>query len=152
MTPLLDARPRDHSGGNDGSDATRNQNSQLFVLLLEDNLNQAEPLCDMLGFAGYGCVNARNIPYARAELENPDQFFDVMVADLNLTESDAVAFIREIRQLPRYSMLPVIIATGYDSHEAREQARLLGRTDYLVKPFATASLLQLIERWTRANS
>lgn len=151
MTPLPDAQSRDRGAGDDGSNTTRDQKSQLSVLLLEDNLNQAEPLSDLLGFAGCACVHTRNIPLARAELENPDQFFAILVADLNLTESDAVAFVREIRGMPRYTTLPIIITTGYDSHEAREQALLLGRISYLVKPFSTAVLLQLIQHWTNAN-
>jgi CheY-like chemotaxis protein len=126
--------------------------TRLTILLLEDNQEQADSLRDILRFAGYECVITRNMTQAREQLDKPDQRFDVMVADLNLAESDAaIIFIREARGLPRYTTLPVIIATGHDTQEAREQARLLGRTDYLAKPFAAASLLQLIARWTDAN-
>ncbi len=166
MTTLSNAFPQDHGAGDDGDDggafdpaSSPGANAtdasglalQSSILLLEDNLNQADPLCELLRFAGYACVPARDIATARAELAKPDRRFAVMVADLNLTRSDHVAFVREARSLPHHATLPVIIATGHDSREAREQAQRLGRTDYLVKPFASVILLQLIARWTGAK-
>ena len=133
--------------GEDGGD----KRPQPTILLFEDDFNQAEPLLDVLQFNGYACALARNEARAREELANPDQRFDVMIADVNLTKSDHIAFIRDTREMPRYSALPVIIATGHDSQDAREQADLLGCAGYLVKPFSTATLLQLIARWIDAN-
>ena len=161
MTPLPAPHPYDQDtggGGNgDAHHAASDSNAsdprtQGLILLLEDNLDEAEPLRDMLRFAGYVCVIARSKARAREELEKPDQRFSIMLADLNLATNDDCAFVREARSLPDYATLPVIITSGHSSHEAREQARLLGRTEYLVKPFSTDVLLQLIARWTRAKS
>ena len=161
MTPLPDIHPHDRDAAGDeerprpliSPDApdAGDPAPQIAVLLLEDDPNQAEPLRDILNFAGYACVIARDEALARAELAKPDSLFAVMVADLNLTRSDHVAFVLEARGIPRYSTLPVILATGHESREARKQAQLLGRTEYLVKPFSSANLLQLIARWTRAK-
>ncbi len=161
MPPLPDTHTNDRDAVGDASDADRvsadapgasdDPEAQLAVLLLEDDQDQAEPLRDILHFAGYTCVIARNAAFAREELAKADQLFAIMVADLSLTRDDHAAFVREVRSMPRYASLPVIIATGHDSRQAREQARLLGRTEYLVKPFATETLLQHIARWTRAK-
>lgn len=167
MTPLPDGHPHDRDAAGDESDAAGDESdadrvstdspdvsdpkAQFAILLLEDNQDQAEPLRDILQFAGYRCVIARDVASAREELAKPDQLFAIMVADLNLTRNDHAAFVRDVRSLPRYATLPVIIATGHDSRQAREQARFLGRTEYLVKPYASATLLQLIARWTRAK-
>ena len=160
MTPPPDTHPNDRDAVSDESDADRDSadspgvsdpKAQIAVLLLEDDPYLAEPLHDILNFAGYTCVIARNETFARQELAKPDQLFAIMVADLNLTRDDHAAFVREVRSMPRYASLPFIIASGHDSRQAREQALLLGRIGYLVKPFATEILLQQITRWTLAK-
>ena len=77
MTPLPDGHPHDRDAAGDESDADRvstdspdvsDPKAQFAILLLEDNQDQAEPLRDILQFAGYRCVIARDVASAREEL------------------------------------------------------------------------------------
>lgn len=123
--------------------------SRPLVLLLENEPEEAAPIADILTYMGYRRIIARSEERARAELARENQTVAVLVADLNLSASEGLAFINEARSQPRYAALPIIITSGNGAAAALELARSLGRIDYLVKPFALADLLQCIRRWTQ---
>lgn len=92
--------------------------------------------------------------------DNPEDAFnqfcrykpDIVLTDWQMQPFDGLEFIRMIRRDPRSpnKFVPVIMMTGY-SHRIRvEQARDVGVTEFLVKPFTAKDLFtrveQLIER------
>ena len=55
--------------------------------------------------------------------------------------------ISELRFLPDYKDLPVIVVTSRSGQKHQQQAKSLGATDYLTKPFSAAMLEAALERW-----
>ncbi len=92
--------------------------------------------------------------------DNPDDAFeqfcrykpDIVLTDWQMQPYDGIELIRKIRRDPRSpnKFVPAIMMTGY-SHRVRvEEARDVGVTEFLVKPFTAKDLFarieQLIER------
>lgn len=92
--------------------------------------------------------------------DNPDDAFeqfcrykpDIILTDWQMQPYDGIELIRKIRRDPRSpnKFVPAIMMTGY-SHRVRvEEARDVGVTEFLVKPFTAKDLFarieQLIER------
>ena len=55
--------------------------------------------------------------------------------------------ISELRFLPDYKDLPVIVVTSRSGQKHQQQAKSLGATDYLTKPFSAALLETALKRW-----
>jgi signal transduction histidine kinase len=116
---------------------------RLRILLVEDNLDAAETLCQLLELGGHA-VTQRHDGVGAVELALTQQF-DVVICDIGLPGLNGLAVIKRIRAaLPDNP--PVLIATsGYDQPQDRTRALRSGFDHYLVKPVAFESLLALIE-------
>jgi CheY-like chemotaxis protein len=68
---------------------------------------------------------------------------DVLVLDLEMPRMHGYELIREVRFLPRFKALPLVVISSRSGSKHQDQARSLGATDYLTKPF-TAQVLKVV--------
>ena len=78
--------------------------------------------------------------------------FDMVFTDLEMPRMHGFELIRQVRFLPAYRDLPIIVVTSRSGSKHQEQARAPGATEYLTKPFTARSLATMIERWGRGGS
>ena len=67
---------------------------------------------------------------------------DLVISDLRLPDGDGLDVVRAARDAR--DPVPVIVITGYPSHETRRAALAAGATMFLAKPFVAAVLLAAI--------
>lgn len=65
---------------------------------------------------------------------------NVILSDINMPNMDGIAFLREVRGLPDYKNVPVIMITTEGSPAKVKEAADLGATSYVRKPFTTDQL------------
>ncbi len=114
----------------------------MKVVVIDDSPDVAEvvSLCFQLRWSGATVVSASE--GARGleliETENPD----VTILDIGLPDMDGIQVLRQIR---RFSQVPVIMLTvrGEDADIAR--CLELGADDYIVKPFSHIELLARVQ-------
>ena len=83
---------------------------------------------------------------ALAALAASPQPFDVVLLDLRMPGMDGVAFIRSVREAPRYRGVPIIVTTSEpDSSELLQQAKALGVAAVIKKPWKPQELLDLVQ-------
>ena len=72
---------------------------------------------------------------------------DVALVDLNMAPVDGVAFTREVRNAPDSAdvYLPIIMMTGHVERARVEEARDAGVSEFILKPLATAALVERME-------
>jgi chemosensory pili system protein ChpA (sensor histidine kinase/response regulator) len=75
--------------------------------------------------------------------------FDVVFTDLEMPRMHGFELIRELRFLPSYHDLPIVVVTSRSGQKHQQQARALGATEYLTKPFTAQSLDAVLKRWGR---
>ena len=68
---------------------------------------------------------------------------DLVILDLKLPDLDGIEILRRIRRL--IPNLPVIIVTGFSSHEAAVEAANLGVAGYIKKPFDVDDMKERLE-------
>jgi chemosensory pili system protein ChpA (sensor histidine kinase/response regulator) len=78
--------------------------------------------------------------------------FDLVFTDLEMPRMHGFELIRELRFLPAYQDLPIVVVTSRSGHKHQQQARTLGATEYLTKPFTAQSLDTVLKRWGRRRA
>jgi two-component system CheB/CheR fusion protein len=114
------------------------------VLIVEDNSDSRELLCELLGQAAFEC---RAVDSGMAALALVEEFRpDVAILDLGLPEMDGFEIARRLRRDPRHAGVCLIALTGYGQASDRAVAREAGFDEHLVKPVQGEQLLTLLEQ------
>jgi two-component system, chemotaxis family, CheB/CheR fusion protein len=108
------------------------------IVVVEDNTDSREMLCEILAMSGYECHAAANGVAALALIAevNPD----VAIVDIGLPEMDGYAVARSLRAA-NHSNLWLIALTGYGQSIDRAASREAGFDEHLVKPVQTHEIL-----------
>lgn len=111
------------------------------ILLVDDNPDLLELLCQTLQGAGYTCLRtAGSCAQARAAFAQSKP--GLMVLDINLPDGDGFSLFRELNAAGE---IPVLFLSARDADADRLFGLGLGADDYLTKPFLTQELLLRIQ-------
>jgi two-component system, response regulator PdtaR len=121
---------------------------RVDVLIVDDNVDLAENLAEILEDEGFTCRVADSGKAAIACLS--EQKFDLVVTDMKMQEMDGLGLLREINR--RWPETPVVIMTAYARDQQVEDARREGALDILAKPLDADVLLDLVERFRTDGS
>ncbi len=120
----------------------------MNVLVIEDEINIAKPLCRMLeknnitaesvqdGLSGY--------------LQGRRSTYDVIVLDIMLPEMDGLTVLKKLREEGVFT--PILLLTAKDSTEDKVRGLELGADDYLTKPFAMDEFIARVKALGRRQS
>jgi chemosensory pili system protein ChpA (sensor histidine kinase/response regulator) len=78
--------------------------------------------------------------------------FDIVFTDLEMPRMHGYELIRELRFLPQFRELPVVVVTSRSAHKHKQHAADLGANQYLTKPFTAETIKDALDRWTGARS
>jgi len=73
--------------------------------------------------------------------ESPIQ---LVILDIKMPKKDGLETLKELKKIN--PAIKAIIATGYKSVEVAQEAMKLGASDYIVKPFGTNDILQVVKK------
>jgi putative two-component system response regulator len=59
--------------------------------------------------------------------------FDIVLVDYEMPKMDGIAFIRELRSVPKFVDIPIVMVTSIQTDEVRMKALEAGATDFLPK-------------------
>jgi two-component system chemotaxis response regulator CheY len=95
--------------------------------------------------AGYKIVQAANgveaLDYAKTgELPR------LVLTDVNMPDMDGLTLVRELRALPDYKHIPILMLTTESGADIRKRAKENGATGWIVKPFSPQELLATVKR------
>ncbi len=113
------------------------------VLIVEDDPSLREALCDTLELAGYAVAVAMDGHAALETLEHAS--IGMVVSDVQMPNMDGHALLKRIRS--RHPDLPVVLMTAYGTVQKAVDAMRSGASDYLLKPFAAAVLVDMVNRY-----
>jgi len=101
------------------------------VLVVDDLADCSEPMARLLGLCGFETGIAGD---GRAALEMLEGFGpDLVLLDLAMPGMDGFDFLREVRGIPRWTDLPVIVFTAFYNDQMHTGLRLLGVNDVFSK-------------------
>lgn len=99
----------------------------------------------ILEFNGYEVEKACDVTGASVQLEA--QTPDLIVLDSMLSETENLKFLDALKRLPRYSKIPVVVATSEASEKSQGAAFKALANGVLVKPVLMSELEAAVEKF-----
>lgn len=112
------------------------------ILIVEDDININNLLCEVLRKAGYTCEQAFSGTEAKLLLDIKEKAYTLVLLDLMLPGASGEEVLKEIRKQGR---LPVIVLTAKDSIDDKIGVLTNGADDYITKPFEIREVLARIQ-------
>jgi len=121
---------------------SQNKQQCIDVLIVEDDEQLREAICDTCEMSGYSALSAEHGQAALLRLN--EQQFKLVISDVQMQPMDGAELLKQIKM--KYPDLPVVVMTAYASIEKAVDFMRLGAADYLVKPFEVEALQQVIKK------
>lgn len=117
---------------------------QDCILVVDDS----DLVLDLVRFAlrdlNINIISANGAHQAMERLQECD--VKLILTDLSMPKIDGFSFIRQVRALPNYAHIPVVVLTGYDRENAEANCLAAGADAFLQKPFAPHSISGFIQK------
>jgi CheY-like chemotaxis protein len=128
----------------DGAPSVAPVAARRKVLIVDDNVDGAETLAEILRLRGHlvRTANGGQQALTLAERDPPD----VILLDIGMPGMDGLTAARLIREQPRFAATRIIALTGWGQEKDRARTRAAGIEEHLVKPVSPETLLELFER------
>lgn len=129
-----------HTRAVDARDAQRARR----VLLAEDDEAMVKLVGGLLRLDGFDVAVAAD---GREALElAPRETPGLVMLDVGLPNVDGFEVLRELRRMPGYDRLPIVMLSGARESRAVARGLELGADDYVVKPFSPVELRSRVRR------
>ena len=127
---------------NEKEPSTDEEGKNLRVLIVDDNLDTAQTMAQLLRITGHKTELAHDGIQAleRAREVNPE----AVVLDIGLPDMDGFELARRLRNEPCCANAVIIAVTGYGQPEYRQRALKAGCDHHLVKPVDLDELKRLM--------
>jgi two-component system, chemotaxis family, CheB/CheR fusion protein len=117
------------------------------VVVVEDNADSRDMLCELLAEADFDCRPAENGATALTLIDEVRP--DIVILDVGLPAMDGFEVARRLRSDPRHAGLRLIALTGYGQAADRAVSRAAGFDEHLVKPVRAEELLAVLATMRR---
>lgn len=118
------------------------------ILIIDDSESIREAISLALSGAGYAVEKACDGKEGIDKL-NASAKVDLIITDLNMPNMDGIGVVQEVRKSATYRYLPILILTTESQNEKRMEARKAGATGWIIKPFSSDKLVQVIQKVLR---
>ena len=121
--------------------------SPLKIVVAEDSELQRLYLCSLINGLGFKAIEAKDGVQA---LELAAQTSaQIVISDIEMPNMDGISLTREIRELDVDYYIHVILVTGADETDIRDEALEAGADDFITKGSSTAMLKTRLRTATR---
>ncbi|MBI5438104.1 MAG: response regulator [Nitrosomonadales bacterium] len=115
-----------------------------IILTVDDSASIRQMVAFTLKSAGYTVIEAADgqegLDKAKANAAN------LVLTDQNMPKMDGLTLIKNLRGLPQYKSVPILMLTTESSDAMKTQGKAVGATGWLVKPFDPQKLLEVVKK------
>lgn len=114
------------------------------ILAADDSATMRQMVAFTLGNAGHHVVCATD---GRDALDQAAKTrFDLVLTDVNMPLMDGITLTRELRALPAYRFVPILMLTTESGAERKQEGKAAGATGWIVKPFDPDQLIAVVKK------
>ena len=117
------------------------------VLAVDDSASLRQMVRVVLCGGGYQVVEAEDGVDALSKLAGQD--LDLVLTDLNMPRMDGLELTRQLRAMPQYKFVPIVLLTTESNTEKKLQGKAAGATAWIIKPFDPDQLLAVVKKVVR---
>ena len=121
----------------------------LKVLIVEDDNAMAQMCAKLIRRQGHSAVIAGS-GHDALRIVKATQDVDAVLSDIQMPRMSGIELLVRLREFN--AGLPVILMTGYTNVVGPDEAKALGATSYLSKPFDADALIGILERAVRSKT
>lgn len=114
------------------------------ILIVDDSASMRQMVTFTLKGAGYGVVEAVDGKDALTKIKGTE--IGMVITDLNMPNMDGIELIRQIRAMPGYKFIPVILLTTESQESKKKEGKEAGATGWIVKPFKPEQLVAVVKK------
>ena len=117
------------------------------IMTVDDSASLRQMVSFVLRGGGYDVVEAMDGLDAMSKLKGRD--LDLIVTDINMPRMDGLEFTRQLRAMPQYKFVPIVLLTTESHPEKKQEGKAAGATAWIVKPFNPDQLLAVVKKVMR---
>ncbi len=114
------------------------------ILLVDDSASMREMVTFALSEAGHNVSEAEDGVEGLAIAKQ--NTFSLVITDINMPNMNGITLISELRELPDYKFLPILVLSTETGSDKKNQGRIAGATGWIEKPFNPDRLLETVNR------
>jgi two-component system chemotaxis response regulator CheY len=114
------------------------------IFLVDDSATVLISTSSILSKAGYLVEKATSAEEAMTKFKaglKPD----LLITDLNMPGMNGIELIKQVRAMPNYRFMPILLLTTESQQAKRADAKAAGASGWLVKPATADELLSTIK-------
>ncbi|TVQ98801.1 MAG: response regulator [Desulfovibrionales bacterium] len=116
------------------------------IMTVDDSSSVRQMVGFTLKDAGYEVLEAVDGKDALTKLSGT---VDMIITDLNMPNMDGIELIRQVRSLPDYKFIPIVMLTTESQADKKQAGKDAGATGWIVKPFKPEQLLAVVKKVVR---
>jgi two-component system chemotaxis response regulator CheY len=114
------------------------------ALIVDDSASMRQMVAYTLRQGGFEVVEGENGQDALDKI--PGHKLELIITDLNMPIMDGITFIQNVRAIPAFKFVPILMLTTETQASKKEQGKAAGATGWIVKPFDPEKLLQTVAK------
>lgn len=118
------------------------------VLIVDDSASLRQLAGIVLKRAGYEMLEACDGIDALSKMEG--RKVHLIISDVNMPNMDGLTFVKQVKGLPEHKFTPIIMLSVDSSEVSLQEARVTGVKAWMVKPFTSEKLLDMVSRFVQA--
>jgi two-component system chemotaxis response regulator CheY len=117
------------------------------IMTVDDSPSLRQMVGLVLSGAGYQVIEAVDGVNALSKLSG--QEVQLFLVDVNMPNMGGLEFTRQVRALPQYKFIPIVLLTTESSTEKKQEGKAAGATAWIIKPFDPDQLLAVVKKVVR---
>ena len=114
------------------------------IVVVEDSKTILEVLSFSLEKADYNIFTASSGTEALKYFDGRE--IDLMITDLYMPEMDGIELVKKIKLIEKYNGIPILFLTTESQQSKKLEAKKIGATGWVIKPFVPEKLVQAINK------
>lgn len=119
--------------------------TQARILLAEDSRSVAQFIAGVLGAKNFEVTAAEDGQAAWEVLTASDRDFEALVLDWEMPRMNGIELLRRVKASPRFSQIPVVMATTFSDAASIKTGLAAGAYYYLTKPLVAEVLASVVQ-------
>jgi two-component system chemotaxis response regulator CheY len=114
------------------------------ILAIDDSASIRQMVSFTLKSSGYEVVEAVDGMDGLEKAKTKS--FNLILSDQNMPRMDGLTLVKNLRALPQYKTVPILMLTTESSDAMKSQGKAAGATGWLVKPFDPQKLVEVVKK------